>query len=169
LEETETFEGNDEEIIERPKAKKKLNIVQQVDDVHMKPRTHETYKPAQQNEFVMPTVTKKLKTLIPKGLDKEQTKKVLKKKAHAKIVEPRVSLPRPVWTSAGKTSSLNYFKQNNILKHFKEHSLKSQFNLINSSLLNISQSPQVLPLNSVSFPSKQSQRRQLQRTRKWNC
>lgn len=99
----ETLASNDEEIIERPKAKKKLNILQQVYDPSQKPRSQDTNKSAQNNEFVMPTVTvtKKLKALIPKGLDKKETKKAPKRKTSKTIVEPRLSLPRPVWTSAG--------------------------------------------------------------------
>lgn len=94
-------ESEDEDIIERPNAKKKLNILQQVDD-HKKPRSHDTQKQVKLPEFVLPTVTKKLKTVIPKGLDKEQPKKMMKKKGNGKVIpEPRISLPRPVWTSSG--------------------------------------------------------------------
>lgn len=97
----ETLASNDEDIIERPKAKKKLNILQQFDDPSQKPRSHDAHKSAQINEFAMPTVTSKLKAVIPKGIDKKELKKAIKKKVLKKISEPNSSFPRPVWTSAG--------------------------------------------------------------------
>lgn len=78
-----------------------MNILQQIEDPWQKSRSHDTHKSARPEEFSVATVTSKLKTLIPKGLDKQHAKKVAKKKAIGKVAEPRISLPRPVWTSAG--------------------------------------------------------------------
>lgn len=82
--------------IEKPKAKKKLNILQQVTEPHQK----STQKRDSEQDTMM-TITSKIMKVIPKGMEKG-SKQIKKKKMHSKkIAEPQLTYPRPVWTSAG--------------------------------------------------------------------
>lgn len=87
---------NDEDV-EKPKAKKKLKILQEAEQQKYSSNVLQTSS----EENIISTVSAKLKKVIPKGLD-NHSNKTLKKKARGKVVpEPKDSLPRPVWTSAG--------------------------------------------------------------------
>lgn len=89
--------ANDEDM-EKPKAKKKLKILQETEQSQHKYASNVLQTSSEEN--IISTVSAKLKKVIPKGLDR--SKKSLKKKARGKVVpEPKFSLPRPVWTSAG--------------------------------------------------------------------
>ena len=86
------------EVVEKPKAKKKLNILK---DVENSSHAHASKKSHNKNvETVKPTstlMTSKLNKIIPKGLCTE-VKHVTKKKPK---VEDKKFLKRPVWTTAG--------------------------------------------------------------------
>lgn len=90
--------------VEEPKPKKKLNVLMQIEDPSQRQgtlRQANTTK-SQNDDFFVPMAAKKLKKIIPEKLDEKNKEKKKKKKGKGRIIpEPSVSLPRPVWTSAG--------------------------------------------------------------------
>lgn len=98
---TEVIDENDTDVVEKPKTKKRLNILKDAENSsqvysfkksHQNSKHVETFKPTS-------TLTSKLNKMIPKGLGNEVEKQVLKKKR--KIVEEKKPIKRPIWTSAG--------------------------------------------------------------------
>lgn len=96
LEETE-FEDE-----EKPQAKKKLNILKQIENPsqyqsqQVEPANSKSVEP----QFSIPLPSQKLKKVLPQSVAAQQKRKK-KSKGKRVIPEPPVSLPRPVWTSSG--------------------------------------------------------------------
>ena len=98
---SEVSDGENNTDVEEPKAKKKLNIIKEVEN---QPQGPNLKKFVNQNNKCAETIkppsnlTSKLNKVIPKGLGNE-VKQVAKKKK--KVVEEKKLIKRPVWTSAG--------------------------------------------------------------------
>jgi hypothetical protein len=78
---------------------KKLNILKQIEDPYQFNAPREENKKPKEIEFSIPLPSKKLKQMIPQ---EQVVEKKRKKKTERKVIpEPRRSLPKPVWTTAG--------------------------------------------------------------------
>lgn len=103
---SEVVEDN-EEMIEKPKAKKQLNILKQLEEPSQRlmSNKHKAYERQEENlptnSILASNVSSKVKKLIPKELDNVGKIKSNKRNAAKKIAEPKISLPRPVFTTAG--------------------------------------------------------------------
>lgn len=87
--------------IEKPKAKKKLKILKQVDDSSQFNNNKKSNNNRNNSEAIKvpANLTSKLNRLIPKGLGNGE-KQVVKKKKKL-VFEQKKELKRPVWTTAG--------------------------------------------------------------------
>lgn len=85
--------------LDKPKAKKKLNVLQKLENPlrYQEPERDDTVR---DEEFSVPLLSKKLKkiTTASQIVEKKKKKKSTKKRV---IAEPPLTLPLPVWTTSG--------------------------------------------------------------------
>jgi hypothetical protein len=87
------------EVIEKPRGKKKLKVLTQVEPKQYAHQNRRVEEPQQIDAAI--NLNKKLKKIIPDDPYRAASKHIKQKKGRKIIAEPKASLPRPVFTTAG--------------------------------------------------------------------
>lgn len=93
------LEDSTEEPVVQPK--KKLNVLKQIENPFQPQPQARPYRSDDQDQLSIPLMSQKLKKVIPQKVAIEKKRKKKPSGGKQSIPEPRKSLPRPVFTSAG--------------------------------------------------------------------